>query len=514
MAQQLEAYSITAPGFYGLNTQDSSLDLASGFALTATNCVIDQYGRVGARKGWEAQHSSSGALGTNYITAIGEVVTADGTSYTVCAGNAKLFILSAGSLTQLTYGGGGVTPLLTDGNWSVASLNGKLYLFQEGYDPLVFDPDTSTTTYRRVSEMTSYSGTVQQSNVVIAAYGRLWNSTSDVDKVTIQWSDILSGNKWSGGSSGSLNTESVWPKGGDTIVGLGAHNGYLFIFGKNNILIYNNATDPSAMTLQDTVSGIGCVSRDSIAYTGTDILFLSTTGLRSIQRTIQEKSAPFSDLSKNVRNDLVGYVLGETDTTIKGVYSPKDAFYLLSLQTSNIAYCFDMKGKLQDGSSRVTVWENLVPRAAYTKADGTLLVGMAGYVGAYSGYTDNNDTYRMTYYTNHTDLGRPIVSIIPKKMIAYVVGGSDQDLIMKWAYDFTGAFDSQITTLPAQSVAYYGESEYNYGYEYSAGQVLNVLTAYPTGSGKVIQLGFETDVYGFAVSIQKLEIHAKEGKIY
>ena len=93
MSQQLQAFAITAPGFYGLNTQDSSLDLASGFALTATNCVIDQYGRVGARKGWEAQHSSSGALGTNYITAIGEVVTADGTSYTVCAGNAKLFIL-------------------------------------------------------------------------------------------------------------------------------------------------------------------------------------------------------------------------------------------------------------------------------------------------------------------------------------------------------------------------------------------------------------------------------------
>ena len=50
MAQPIQAFSITAPGFYGLNTQDSSLDLAQGFALIANNCVIDQYGRIGARK--------------------------------------------------------------------------------------------------------------------------------------------------------------------------------------------------------------------------------------------------------------------------------------------------------------------------------------------------------------------------------------------------------------------------------------------------------------------------------
>ena len=47
MAQRIQTYAITAPGFYGLNTQDSSLDLSSGFALTAVNCVIDKYGRIG-----------------------------------------------------------------------------------------------------------------------------------------------------------------------------------------------------------------------------------------------------------------------------------------------------------------------------------------------------------------------------------------------------------------------------------------------------------------------------------
>jgi len=52
MSQAIQTFSISAPGFYGLNTQDSPLDLAAGYALVATNCIIDQYGRIGSRKGW------------------------------------------------------------------------------------------------------------------------------------------------------------------------------------------------------------------------------------------------------------------------------------------------------------------------------------------------------------------------------------------------------------------------------------------------------------------------------
>ena len=103
MAQQIQTYSITAPGFFGLNTQDSSLDLASGFALVAKNCVIDQYGRIGARKGWVPQNSVSSALGSNPITAIGELLTDAGVKYILATGNGKLFKLFDGALVELTY---------------------------------------------------------------------------------------------------------------------------------------------------------------------------------------------------------------------------------------------------------------------------------------------------------------------------------------------------------------------------------------------------------------------------
>ena len=172
MSQELERFSISAPGFYGLNTQDSPLDLAAGFALTATNCILDKYGRMGARKGWTKVNTSSGNLGANDIGVIHELVRTDGSVTTLFAGNNKLFRLSGTTVTELTYGGGGTAPTITASNWHCASLNGITYFFQLGYDPLIYDPAVSTTTYRRVSEKSGYAGTVPQGNICISAYGR------------------------------------------------------------------------------------------------------------------------------------------------------------------------------------------------------------------------------------------------------------------------------------------------------------------------------------------------------
>lgn len=513
MSQQLQAFSITAPGFYGLNTQDSSLDLASGFALTANNCIIDQYGRVGARKGWTPAHSTLAALGSANVKVITELITKDGTSYVLCAGNNKLFKLSGGVLSEVTFNGVGTAPTITADNWSTAYLDGDLYFYQRGHVPLGFDPDTSTTTYYRIDQEAGYNGTVQQANVVISALGRIWNADTTTDKVTVQWSDLKNPHKFGSGTAGTLDTTSVWPKGGDTITALASHNNFLFIFGYRNILVYQGANSPSTMTLYDTITGIGCIARDSVVETGTDVIFLSETGVRSILRTIQEKSAPLRDISKNVRNDLMSAVASETKANIKSVYNPREGFYLLTLPTLKSVYCFDMKTALPDGSARATTWDSMEPQSFCQKSDGTMLIGKAGYIGTYTGYQDNGSSYRFQYFTNHTDLGAPSVTSILKRLSTVVIGGSGQYLTMKWGYDFSGNYYSYNAQIPVQGVYYYNVAEYNTTAEYSGGVSLQTLKAYPTGSGKVVQTGYEADINGSALSIQKIEIQAKNGKI-
>lgn len=541
MASRISTSQVSAPGFYGLNTQDSPLDLQAGFALVAKNCIIDQYGRIGSRKGWNIVNASfdlllesgdfvlledSGAstsvmateagfdaLSANPIGVIHELVQADGTLTILAAGNNLLFKLDGSNvLTTLTYGGGGTAPTITANNWMCASLNGITYFFQTGHDPLIFDPAVSTTTYRRVSEKTGYAGTVQQANIAISAYGRLWVANTATDKNTLYFSDILAGHIWTGGTAGSLNIDRVWPSGADEITGLAAHNGFLFIFGKRQVLVYANATTPVSIALSDTVGGIGCIARDSVQVTSSDVIFLSNSGVRSMMRTIQEKSAPERDLSKNIRNDLQVVIDGENLATLKSVYSEKEGFYLLTAPVAKQVFCFDYKAMLPNGAARATIWDSIEPTALLSRRNGDLLIGKVGYLGKYTGYQDNGDAYRMLYYTNHADLGAVNQTSILKRITAVVVGGSNQVFTFKWGFDFESNYLSQNISIPVQGISEYGIAEYGIS-QYSLGVALQNLSVPASGAGKIVQTGYETNISGSPISIQKIEVQYKDGNV-
>jgi hypothetical protein len=513
MAAQLQSYSLSAPGFYGLNTEDSPLDLGAGFALVATNCILDQYGRIGARKGWSRVNPSSGNLGANDVGVIHELVQNDGTLTVLFAGNNKIFKLgTSNAVTELTYGGGGTAPTITASNWQTASLNGIAYFFQTGHDPLIYDPAISTTTYRRISEKSGYVATVPQANIAISAFGRLWVANTSTDKVTVTFSDLIAGHVWGGGTSGNLDVSRVWPNGADEIMGLAAHNDFLFIFGKRQILVYSGASTPASLVLSDTIGSIGCIARDTIQSVGSDVIFLSDSGVRSLMRTIQEKSAPLRDLSKNVRFDLNSSLASETLANLKSVYSEKEAFYLLVLPATFQVYCFDTKQSLQDGSSRVTKWDSIAPTALRSLRNGDLYIGKNGYIGKYGTYLDDASTYRFLYYTNNADLGNPNQISILKNITAVVIGGSNQFLTIKWGFDYSGAYQSENVYIPTQISYEYGIAEYNIA-EYTSGVPIKTLTANASGSGKIVQTGYETTINNVSFSLQKIEIQAKDGKI-
>ena len=513
MSKPLQSYSLSAPGFYGLNTEDSPLDLGVGFALVATNCILDQYGRIGARKGWDRVNSSSGTLGANDVGVIHELVQNDGSLTVLFAGNNKLFKLGASNaVTELTYGGGGTAPTITASNWQCASLNGIAYFFQTGHDPLIFDPAVSITTFRRVSEKTGYVGTVPSANIAISAFGRLWVASTSSDKVTISFSDLIAGHVWGGGTSGSLDVSRVWPNGADEIMGLAAHNDFLFIFGKRQILVYSGASTPASIVLSDTIGSIGCIARDTIQSVGSDVIFLSDSGVRSLMRTIQEKSAPLRDLSKNIRFDLNSSLVSETMANLKSVYSEKEAFYLLVLPTTAQVYCFDTKQSLQDGASRVTKWDSIAPTSLRSLRNGDLYIGKNGYIGKYSGYLDDTSTYQFAYYTNNADLGNPNQISVLKTISAIVIGGSNQYLTIKWGFDYSGAYQAQNVYIPTQTSYEYGSAEYGIA-EYTSGVPIKTLRANASGAGKIVQTGYETTINDVALSLQKIEIQAKDGKL-
>lgn len=536
MSGQLKTSSIAAPGFYGLNLQESSITLSSGFALKAQNCVIDRYGRIGARQGWTPVNAVNSDLGSNPIESMMEVV--DGASNTIIsAGNNKLFTGST-TLTQKLVrnadNSGNATYTITANNWQMAAMpygdvndfQPHAYLAQAGHPMLVWhelpvsggdphDHDSTTFGFQQVADVgtlpANHTVNTFKPNAVLSAFGRIWVGNIAGDTQTVYFSDLLRGSDFTTGSAGYLNLQEVFPNG-DNVVALAGHNGFLVIFGRNHIAIYANPIDTGALVLQDIIYNVGCIARDSVQNTGTDIFFLSAGGIRSLSRIIQEKSLPMNDLSKNVRDDLMLNVSFEEDLgKIKSIYYEKDAFYLLSLPTSGFVYCLDTRTRLPDNSCRVTIWDNLDPKSFCITQNKELLLGKTSYIGKYSGYSDNETAYRMQYYTNYFDFDASTSLKILKKIGWVLIGGTNQSVAVKWGFDYSESYRSETYVLDAGRIYEYNIGEYNIA-EYSSGIAIDRFNINAGGQGTVMQLGIETNINGFALSIQKIDVAVKAGK--
>jgi len=614
--KQIKTATIAAPGFLGLNTQESSIQLSSGYALKAQNCVIDRYGRIGARRGWTPVNSAVNTdLGAaNPVEFIFEMIDGGG-NQTISAGNNKLF---TGTTTMTTKtvrtqaNTADVSYTITGNNWQAAALPygdgadaiSHAYVVQTGHPVLVYHNlptpgtgatfsvttvssgaitavsvtaagsgygvgdvltmsggsgsgakltvatlsgtgvatvtiSTAGTGYTAGNSLTSTVTTVTNAhthsgsfgfqqlgdvgtlptgysiadfkpNCVLAAYGRIWMADIVGDRQTVYFSRLLDGSDFQGGDSGSISINSVFPNN-DQIVALAAHNGFLIIFGRNNIAIYSNPIDVTLLALADYIPNVGCIARDSVQNTGTDILFLSDSGVRSLQRVIQEKSLPMRDVSKNVRDDLIAAVSSETASSIKSVYYDRDAFYLLTLPATRVTYCFDMRGTLQDGSARVTIWDALDPKALFVNQAKELLLGKPGYIGKYFGHLDNASTYRLQYYTNYFDFGSPTALKVLKKIGFVVIGGSGDAVAIKWGFDYKESYSSETKTLDTGTVYEYNIGEYNIA-EFSSGIVLDQFQVNAGGTGAVLQLGLEAELNGDPLSIQKIDVYVAQGK--
>ncbi len=514
MAEKLQHIQIAAPGFLGLNTQDSPTSVSHGFSSQANNCVIDKFGRVGARKGWAYVTTTGGSAlsGSVGIEVIHDFTSRAGTQTVLSAGN-NLIFKGTTTLVDDTP----VAATITANDWKMVTFNDDVYMFQEGHAPMMWDSSAADTIL--VSAHPSYSGTIQNGNEALAAYGRLWVSSISNNNNTIYWSDMLQGMAWTGGTSGSIDLTLFWPRGDDDVVALAAHNDRLIVFGTRSILIYAGANSPANMALEDTIDNIGCVSRNTVINTGSDVLFLSTSGLRSLSRTIQEKSAPFRDISKNVRDDLLVAYTDETES-IKSVYSPEEAFVLMTFPTTNKVFCFDTRATMEDGSYRATTWSDIDPQALHRATDGTLYMGHPLGIAQYTGYQDNGALYTQKYYTTALTFGgerneNGAASLLKflKKIGLTVVGSRTPVASIKWAYDYSANYSSQNITLPSSSVTEYGIAEYGVG-EYTASVAISTPRVNTTGSGTVVTVGIESTINGSPFSIQKLDIYATIGRLY
>lgn len=501
---------LVTPGFRGLNTQQSSGTLGPEWATTLSNAVVDDNGRLAARKGWLSvtQTPVAGA----FVHVI-EYVRSNGTTSLVGVTATKFYesVNDGDTWTDIT---GSLS--FTDGEWQMVNFNNYIFAAQAGRPPVYY---TGLGTFVEVEDDNAPTG-----GIIMSAFGRLWITSSDGH--TLKYSALLDGTNWTTDDSGIVDHWNVWP-GNDQIVAVASFNGTLVVFGRNSIVMWTDGRgsalgiDPLTMYVVDTVAGVGCRSKYALQHIGDgDLWFLSDNGIQSLGRVLRERSNPINNISKNVQDYLRDGVLNTDAALIRSVYSPDDRLFLLSLPSggsTEAGYCvvFDTRGLSEDGAARcMGTWTGLVPRAAVVRRNGDFLSTLAtttGEVGRYTGNQDDTASYVFVYESGWFDLTNGYL-LYPKRYTGVVFSSGSIDLTFKWAFDFDPEWSSRTRTFVGSA----GGGEWGLGEwgdaEFGGSSSLREGKVAAAGSGKYIKLALQATISDTTLAVQQLDLYSKIGR--
>jgi hypothetical protein len=509
----LAPYPFNTPGVYGLNKQAATTILGPEWATKATNLVIDDKGRLSTRQGYRRIASN---VTTGDIETVHTGLNNAGTKTKYAAdSDGKLYELVAGAWVDKT---GAVTPA-SDGNWQFANFNGKVVAWhQDGRKVVQSAPGAN------FANITASSGTVPNGNAILAAFGRLWV----IDNTTLYYSGLLNETDWATGG-GNFNLKYGWPRGADTATGIAEFNGRLLAFGERSIVMYGSETgltitDPSTdMVLIDTVDNIGCVNRDTIQVTGTDIVFLSHLGLQSFGRVIQERSAPVTDVIPQVRDYVAQQYASSTASKVTSAYASDYGFYVLCLAQTYIVV--DTRVRLPDGSFRVTEWEQTATTAAVSDdLTGGLLMSHDDVLSRYQGVLDAvaYDGTGGTSVTGDWESGwQDWENIQPgsgafdkflKRVKMFIAGGASGTLQIKWYFNYSEAATTRNVTLAAApDAAQYGIAQYAID-KYGTSLDITELSKPGAKGGRVLKIGAQITDSQTSFAINQITLYATRGK--
>jgi hypothetical protein len=573
MAQPQQNITISAPGFQGLNLEDSPLDQDPSFCAEATNAVVDSFGRIGARKAW-AEYTTAinvtvtANVNTSYVTyevhRVGEGVV-NGERVVLCSVEAlsydsddvivesDYFVCTVNEpstqvweLDELTITPADIATPASLKDCQFVSFNDKMYVFSVGNECLVYDGSSAALSplfdgtidvdYIAPSQSTAGDiASVINGDVACAAFGRLWVTGVNGDYETIYWSDLLIATQWFDGrtppvdtqnTAGIIDVSQYWPNGSDRIVGIVAHNNFLYVMGRQSILIYTGmAGDPAALegaTLQDTVVGLGLVNRDAVVNIGSDVVFLDDTGVRSMGRTIQEKSVPIGDLSYNVRTDVSRLIADTVDkSTISLDYWPDESLLVLLFADSGLSYVMEMRAPAQTGGLKVTKWTDCrFNRTCYFEDDANVRILLASNQDSkgllqYFGYLQYDDEpYEFEYISNPLTFGQPANDKFLKQ-IDYTIVATNNIAEGQGSWKFLASdrtYRKQFQII-ASEAALYGQAQFGIS-EYGPGlQTIKRYRVNTQGRGEAVSIGLKAEIVGNNCSLQELNVQTLLGRI-
>ena len=509
MTKPLLPIRLKNPGNRGLNLDQRSIVESPDWATKLLNCVLDTSRRIAARKGW-AMLTSTGNHSQDTL-ALGEYVESSTETHIISAANNKIYSGTTTLVDESNPVGGLTTPTADD--WLFLNFNGACIGIQQGHIPITMTGDGTD-----FQDVTGLSSGEPTGNAGVATHGRLF--VSDSTAQVIHWCQLLDQNDWTTASdAGVLGLQNVWPTGLDEIVSIQSWENHLVVFGSQSVLLFTGLEDPttnlalagtkSTTGIDGYLTGDGAVSRDAVVSIGTDLIYLSRSGLRALSRGLQFSTLPMTSIAPQVRDQLITDVdtaitAGET---IKMVYHRAINAILAKIGTAY--WYFDVRNINQVFASQ---WSGIGWKAAVS-SQGVLYLGQNDGVASYSTYLDNASTYPWEFQTGWLPLGQGGQKFVPKQMDLYVQAGANYALAATWTMDL----GTTVSSTDSQSVmgitaSQWGTAHWGTGHWGDSNQLTKIKYDMSL-DGETMQLNFKTSINAGSFALQQIHLYGKYGRV-
>lgn len=467
----------------GVNRLGDRLSTPPDYYWQLQNCYVSKDNWVEQRNGF-TRVTDSALTGAPKIRKLFEIENSTGGRTVICRGGTRWARLNGTSWTDLDTGRG------SDLYGQIAQFNNEFYMADGG-------------TLRK-STMAFSVSTVSGTNIptkvsAVHTHNHRLVINDDDNPMNILVSKVDSVDFDTTGNDAIIINASKLIPGGDKVIGYSTYlQTYLVVWMRRNILIYNLPTTTSDVSLQQVISGTGCLSYDGVTPVGKDLWFPSDMGWKKLAYVIGNPNVvDMQEVSHYIGPYWRSALSSLTDVRdIQGVYyQPLDHFYnTLPFSSAHEVWCFSpdldyiTKGK---GNIAGGPWTGITAYSfVYTKGRVLYFGGSDGHLYQMDdGTNDNGTTIIFTAEKTGLYFGNPKIFKAPREFEGLFQATASLTATISYSYETTGLNTGQLTntiTINTQS-SVWDVALWDVSYWDVSGSVL-FKSRNLTGRGKVMNI--------------------------
>lgn len=297
------------------------------YSMKLRNCHISEHGGISKIPGYTKVNSTpvSVALDNGY-----EFKKSDGSTTMLFAGEGSILKLNASNEFEVIKSG-----LDTNAKVYFSSMN-DVCIITNGIDrPLKYDGNT-VSTLGGSPPQTAFKSHVHKGRIwMIERSNKMMATHSALKKIE----DYTTANE-----AGYIDFSFVL-KRGDELLDILSYIDLLVFFFRNHIVIYSG-TDPTAQgdfRLAQLIEGVGIVGTGAVITAGTDLSFITDSGIKTLRQVVTTGSLNMNDMSEVIDISLMRAIRGNTSNYYSIAHYRKNGWLMFQIGDSVWIYSYKWK---------------------------------------------------------------------------------------------------------------------------------------------------------------------------